>query len=132
MLQNKIVHFFSRRCDGVTNCDDKTDELHCKIIRPDDTYIKQIVPISSKRETQIEIQVSVYSVRNVEPMESKIIFDFSASFTWSDPRLKLADLCDEENKNVLSQEDMSMIWIPQIILSNSLSKWMDQNGQLEW
>ncbi|TRY67458.1 hypothetical protein TCAL_08028 [Tigriopus californicus] len=111
----------AQKCDGTTDCRDKSDELNCKIIQPDDTYIKQIVPVSSGGQTQIQIQVSIHSIRNVEPMESKITFHFSAAFTWSDSRLKLADLSEEESRNVLSQIDLATIWIPQIILANTLS-----------
>lgn len=113
---------FRHKCDGTIDCQDKSDELNCKIIQPDDTYIKELVPMSSKGITEIEIQVKIFSIRNVEPMESKITFHFKAVFTWSDSRLKLADLSMDMSRNVLSHEDMAMIWIPQIILANTLSK----------
>ena len=84
-------------CDGISDCDDKSDELNCQSIRFDATYTKNQPPLSledkhNKNKLSVHIDMTILSVFELNEIQSWMKLQLQLDVKWIDPRLKFANL----------------------------------------
>ena len=114
-------------CDGISDCNDKSDELNCQLIRFDATYSKNQPPLSlnakrNKKKLSVHIKMNKMSVLGLNEINSLMKLQLELQVKWMDPRMKFANLKAGEQRNVLSSEQKQKLWVPSLIFANNKKK----------
>ena len=118
-----------RRCDQVTgdrkgrNCRDKSDENGCQLVDFGKNYNKNIPPIESEDGSvipaNVSISITLMKVVEIEEVDHSIHLQFQISLSWKENRVKYRNLKKQTSQNVLTEEDVNLIWLPLIVYDNT-------------
>ncbi len=116
-----------KRCDGVIDCHDSSDETECAIVKVNDGYMPHMAPSQNDDNTTTTIHVALYvvSVLGISEVDNHISFQFQLLMTWSDPRLLFRHLKKTRatsNNNINSEAQEGIIWIPEALFYNTRDK----------
>ncbi|CAL4181857.1 unnamed protein product, partial [Meganyctiphanes norvegica] len=102
---------FTDICDGMLDCEDKSDEKECKMVFPVPGYNPAMPPIDVNGPLKIEYYPYVYSFEDINTIDGSASLDSYIDFTYRDLRLKF------KNINTYSNTiDCDSIWIPELHL----------------
>ena len=116
------------RCDKHPNCRDKTDEQNCKTLILDEGYNKRVPPMTSaslvdhsgkRAPVAVKISLTLLKVVAVEEEDHAIELQFQISLEWKENRATYYNLKKEAYLNVLSLEDIKMLWLPLVVYTNT-------------
>ena len=108
-----------RRCNQIIDCEDFSDENHCKRIGHHGlTYKKKIPPkLSENQKLKVSIGITLESLSQINELNMMFRSRVTLQASWKDVRLYFNDL--KEGFNILDSSEMVEIWRPSLILSNS-------------
>ena len=114
-------------CDGISDCNDKSDELNCQSIRFHATYSNNLPPLSleakrKKEKLPVHIEMNIFSVLELNEINSWMKLQLELHVKWIDPRLMFANLKLGETRNILSSEQKEKLWVPSLIFENNKEK----------
>ena len=114
-------------CDGISDCNDKSDEMDCQSITFDATYSNNLPPISlearqNNKKIPIHIEMHISSVLELNEINSWMKLQLELQMKWIDPRLKFANLKKGGKKNMLSSEQKQKLWLPSLMFPNHKEK----------
>ena len=106
----------NKRCDGVVDCDDGSDEQKCKHIRKDPGYdVKQFPPKPDGNNTwHFLYRFVIFSIADIKTSDFYADVDLAMTFEWRDIRLELWD--PPKSTEVI---DCSEIWHANFIAIDS-------------
>jgi len=112
------------RCDGNVDCDDRSDELECAIIKLEPSYIKHLPApaVEGETATVLYTRVALLGVFNVMEVDSRITFQFDLRIRWNDARLTFQNIKEDIGKNTLTVTDKKTMWIPALYFVNTVHK----------
>ena len=103
-----------KRCDGIEDCMDDSDERYCGKLILREGYKKELAPVPQSGEN-VKVNFSL-SLLEIEPREQTYTFTSKISFTrkWFDDRLMYKHLKPESGveMNALLPEEQEVIWFP--------------------
>ena len=108
------------RCDQLPQCEDKSDEQKCKILDLDFDYNKKVPPLIAKEKTkekqllQVKVSMTLQKVVAIEEDDYSISFKFMINLIWRENRVTYKNL-KNNSANLLSQEEINMLWLPRVI-----------------
>ena len=128
------------RCDQVPNCEDDTDEMDCGILVLKNGYNKEIPPtrtVSVTNQTIVPVPVNVsiqfYKIVGMEEISHSIEFQFKILLVWKEHRASYNNIKKDSTMNILKKEDISMLWLPLVMYSNTDKKETTRLGKdWEW
>ena len=111
------------RCDQVPDCEDKSDELNCKILALEKGYNQRVPPVTkiSGNVKQVEVNVSLilFKVVAIEEEDHSIKLQFQINLEWKENRATYYNLKSESYLNALSQDDIKTLWLPLVVFLNT-------------
>jgi hypothetical protein len=113
------------------NCEDSSDEVNCKIVIIDKNYKMEDAPIDADANgTNIFVNFTVYNLDSFHEISMSYRIKFGITLKWFDSRLTFTNLQNGTDfKNKIGKVEKEMIWIPQLLISNSLDlKSIELNG----
>ena len=108
------------RCNGEVDCEDKSDELECRIMEESKTYKKHLPPPPQHNKTKlaVEMSIEVINMGGIDEIESTVEFQFILHMKWFEGRMNFLNL-RESGKNTLNYQEMKLLWIPKIVFYNT-------------
>lgn len=126
----------AKRCNEVNDCQDKSDEINCQLIKiTNDLYHSEYPPISLDKEpTKVFVNISVLYIDKLDEKEMTYSVKVHIQLKWCDKRLIFYNLRDEMKRgNVVGLDERDDLWIPKLVFSNSQPEFrldMDANSYL--
>ena len=122
------------RCDQIPDCRDKSDEKGCKLLVLEESYNKNIPPISSSiQQVPVDISIDLLSLVRINEEVHSIEFQFTITLEWKESRATYHNLKSRESLNVLMQEDVDRLWLPEVVYENTDQKESSRLGMpSEW
>ena len=105
----------SSRCDNQLTCPEGEDESQCEVVELSSSYLKDLPPLST-----VSLAIQIIQIVETKEQENTITLMFELVLTWRDARLKFLNLKEEPVKNIVSQKEVSHIWIPKMDVQNML------------
>ena len=114
-------------CDGIMDCNDKSDELGCQLVKFDPTYMKNLPPTpfktkSKEEKTPVWIEMIVLSVLELNEINSMMKLQLELQANWIDTRLEFKHLKSGQYANRLSHEEKEKLWLPPLRFANNKKK----------
>ena len=112
------------RCDGKLDCNDGSDEDECRLYTTYPGYQKHIVPpryFKDNKDNSILVINGSFNIDEIiEINENDGVFEVKMSLTreWYNGHLTYQNLKKGERKNLLSDEEVSNMWVPWIVFHN--------------
>ena len=116
------------RCDQLPQCEDQSDEHNCKLLFLQHGYNKKVPPHSvkviSKKNSEekllpVKVSLTLQKVIAIEEVDHSISFKFKISLRWFENRVKYQNLKNDSSKNLLSEDEVKMLWLPLVIYWNT-------------
>ena len=104
----------SKRCNEISDCEDKSDEALCQSFSRDDRYV-----FSNQPDTEnftVYYQIFVYNFADVSTSKDYQSFDAAVFLHWSDPRLTFYDI--QGTERIKCDE----FWFPTLDMKNHVFK----------
>ena len=113
-----------KRCDQIVDCPDKSDETECSLVEIESGYDKKVPPFDVDEESHIvavtvNISTTLMNVLKISEVDHTIELKFGISLVWYENRVKYHNLKTNVALNMLSDAELSSIWIPYIIFRNT-------------
>ena len=115
-----------QRCNQLTNCRDKSDEIGCKILTLGYGYSKKIPPITSTtqyddfmRPVAVKISLTLLKVVAIEEERHSIELQFQITLEWKENRATYHNLKRKSYLNALSADDINQLWLPLVVYTNT-------------
>ena len=114
-------------CDGKMDCNDKSDEIGCEMIKFDAAYLKTLPPTplqtkNNDEKLQVGMSMTILSILQLNEINSNMKLQLELQVWWNDPRLMFSSLKKKKQRNVLSLEQKKKIWIPTLAFANNKEK----------
>ena len=126
------------RCDQLRQCDDKSDEQNCKLLVLEDGYNKKVPPLVANRKKieelellPVKVSLTLQKVVAVEEGEYSVSFKFMITLEWRENRVTYQNLKNDSTNNMLSQEEVNILWLPRVIYWNTDQEETTRLG-MEW
>jgi len=99
-----------KRCNGVINCGDKSDELGCETVIIDSTYISDYPPISENEQDEItkadvNISVDILNILSISEKDSVFEVSFKLDQKWFDGRVVFHNLKNDSDINTITTHE---------------------------
>ena len=109
-----------KRCDGKEDCQDYSDERACTSIQTFDGYNKFRVPHPIGNQTKLIVNLSIFIDKIINIDENNGYFKIKMRMvrTWYNPHLKFINLKRTAVKNLMSSDDMKIMWVPWSVFHN--------------
>ena len=106
-----------QRCNQLTDCKDKSDEIDCNMLVISSGYSKMVAPIklaADKTLIPVTVDVSLQLLKIVEIEEENhaIDFQYEIMMAWKDHRVEFHNLKKDTSLNALREADIKRIWLP--------------------
>ena len=115
-----------KRCNQISNCEDKSDEENCKVLVLPRNYNMMVPPVSTISEDNdtlvpvpVNISIMLLKIVDMEEVKHSIDFQFKIILEWKENRAVYHNLKTETSLNALSDEDISSLWLPYVIYDNT-------------
>ena len=111
----------SKKCDGVTDCQDSSDEFQCSKIKMKNTYSKNISPPiknSNEKYFTVNIELDILDVIDIDEVRGSIKIKLNVTAQWYDERLEFSNLKNETALNELEDYESNYLWKPDILYMN--------------
>ena len=105
------------RCNKQVDCDDKSDEIFCNLLKLDENSFLTLHPPMQDEKLDIEISIDLLSIFNIDEINMKFHSKLRLTMKWRDSRLTFVNLM--EKGNILSLDNIASIWIPILEFENS-------------
>ena len=114
---NGICVSMYKRCNGLFDCPDESDEFHCNNVEINERIYRRGVP-PTKHGSKVKIYVSVFLL-NINRVELPTVFDCKIQLVlkWQDYRLTYKDLLSDGN--TVAMDVKQKLWIPPLRFSNT-------------
>ena len=130
----------AKRCDQLPDCDDGSDEKGCKLFSMVDGYNKVVSPfkrMSFLNETLVPVSINVslklLKMVEIDERDNSIDLQFEIILEWRDSRIAYNNLKKDIFFNALTEDEISMIWLPVLIYVNTDQKETTRLGWItEW
>ena len=115
----------NERCNQISNCKDKSDEEHCKMLIMEDNYNKKISPFGFDAATEdiipvnVQMSMAVMDILDINEVDLNFVLKFRLLMEWYDHRLVYHNLKLERSENLLTREEIEKLWIPFVVFSNT-------------
>ena len=108
------------RCDGKVDCEDKSDELDCRLVEQSQAYKKHLPspPQGDGTKTKVKVSVEVINVAGIDEIGASVEFQFMLQMTWHEVRLNFLNLRESGRSNLETQE-MEYLWVPKLVFYNT-------------
>ena len=115
----------NERCNQISNCKDKSDEEHCKMLIMEDNYNKKISPFGFDPATEniipvgVKVSMAIMDILDINEVDLNFVLKFRLLMEWYDYRLVYHNLKMERSENLLTREEIERLWIPFVVFSNT-------------
>ena len=77
--------------------------------------------LGDDKHGKIELQTSIdmVNILDLDESHSKMTLKMIVTVEWVEPRIKFLHLKSDENRNILTVKEMSQLWMPAIIFTNT-------------
>ena len=108
------------RCDGKTDCQDRSDEEECKTFVTFNGYNKLFAPPPLENQTKLLINISINVNKIIEINENEGFFTAKMTLfcKWRNSQLTYQNLKRNPIKNELSTDDIERMWKPYFVFEN--------------
>ena len=127
-----------KRCNQLSNCRDKSDEIGCQILKLDFGYNKRVPPISQISPNDdlmlpVPVNVSLTLIKVVAIVEEghSIEMQFQIILEWQENRATFQNLKNKTFLNALSEDNIKSLWLPLIVYTNTDQQETTRLG-MEW
>ena len=115
------------RCDQIIHCSDDSDEENCYLLvfKKEESYNKKVPPFSidpidkSVSPVLVNLSISLMNVLEISEFRHTIDFKIEVILKWYENRVFYHNLKTEEASNVLTDTEVSKIWVPYVIFQNT-------------
>ena len=108
-----------KRCNAITDCGDRTDEIGCNFVSLPEGYDKEVDYIE---KDDLLIGADIKNFLEIDENLGKIKLVMRLHLEWEDPELNFINLKNSSDMNVLDDEEYSIIWKPKLIFCNMEKK----------
>ena len=110
----------NQRCDQITHCIDKSDEKDCKLVSMDGSYNKHIPPFGENWKAKVNVSLIFLAINNINEILLTVSMKYTIILQWFETdRIAYHNLKFSLNNNVLSEKEMSSLWTPFVIYTNT-------------
>ena len=128
------------RCDQVPQCDDQSDEQNCKALVLQHGYNKKVPPHGPKprknneeKRLPVKVSLTLQKVIAIKEVDYSISFKFKITLRWFENRVTYQNLKKHPTNNLLTQEEVKMLWLPLVIYWNTDQDKTTRLGRIwEW
>ena len=101
-----------KRCDQLPNCEDKSDELNCKILTLEKGYNRRVPPVASigsgeaatLKPVEVNVSLTLFKVVAIEEEDHSIQLQFQINLEWKENRATYHNLKAKSYLNALTQD----------------------------
>jgi hypothetical protein len=109
------------RCDGRVDCGDNSDEIGCTTTVILSSYSKAInpPPLPGDQQARVTLSVKLEAILKLSELEEMMYVKYILLARWTDLGLNFHNLKKNANKNILTEDERSRIWVPKVIFKNT-------------
>ena len=116
-----------KRCDRLSDCDDRSDEENCNLVNLMKGYNKKNPPFSRLQNdtivpTDVKVSMRLLRIVDIDEVDHTIDFQFEIILEWNDHHLTFNNLKEEEYLNSLTDDEIQNIWLPLLVYDNTDQK----------
>ena len=115
-----------QRCNQLPDCRDRSDETDCEVLVLGKEYNKNVPPITVdngiKETVNVSVSIDLSKVVDINKEDYSIEMQFSITLKWIENRATYQNLKEDRSLNALTQEDIQLLWLPEVIYDNTDQK----------